>query len=187
MHTRTRCIVLVFCLFVWRKLKPFRLSSFAKWLIITSLLERLTSLKEVSIIKLGKSKLKQIYKRENLWEVVYTKINTKTFPITVNGAQITKNQLIVMRTKVMFIVVLLVKDDLFDIVTHINNPYNDWEVLNIFSQTRFTLSRWKKAHKWLSSIKELKTQLAVVGEKVEDAILIQIMLNAFSPSYESFI
>jgi hypothetical protein len=39
----------------------------------------------------------------------------------------------------------------------------------------------------LSSIKELKTQLAVVGEKVEDAILIQIMLNAFSPSYESFI
>jgi hypothetical protein len=41
--------------------------------------------------------------------------------------------------------------------------------------------------KFLKSIKELKTQIAIVGEKVEDVILIHIMLNALSPTYEGFI
>ncbi len=40
---------------------------------------------------------------------------------------------------------------------------------------------------FLKFIKELKTQLAIVGEKVEDAILIHIMLNELSPTYEGFI
>jgi len=54
------------------------------------MLKRLTSLKEISIIKLGKSKLEQST-RENIWEVVFTKINIVTFPIIVNGAQIVEN------------------------------------------------------------------------------------------------
>ncbi len=40
---------------------------------------------------------------------------------------------------------------------------------------------------FLKSIKELQTQLVIVGEKVEDAILIQIMLNALSLSYRGLI
>jgi len=90
MHIITRCVVLVLCLYVLHRLKPYKLSSFTKWLIITFMLKRLTSLKEISIIKLGKSKLEQST-RENIWEVVFTKINIVTFPIIVNGAQIVEN------------------------------------------------------------------------------------------------
>jgi hypothetical protein len=35
-----------------------------------------------------KIKAKTIYKRENLWEVIFTKVNTTTFPFIVNRAQI---------------------------------------------------------------------------------------------------
>jgi hypothetical protein len=38
-----------------------------------------------------KIKAKAIYKRENLWEVIFTKINTTTFPFTINEAQIIEN------------------------------------------------------------------------------------------------
>ncbi len=78
MHIIIKCVVLVLCLFVLHKLKPYKLSSFVKWLIITFMLKRLTSLREVSIIKLGKSKLEQ-FTRENIWEVVFTKINIVFF------------------------------------------------------------------------------------------------------------
>jgi enterochelin esterase-like enzyme len=40
---------------------------------------------------------------------------------------------------------------------------------------------------FLKSIKELQTQLVIVGEKVEYAVLIQIMLNALSLSYRGLI
>jgi hypothetical protein len=39
----------------------------------------------------------------------------------------------------------------------------------------------------LKFIKEFKTQIVAMGKKVEDVVLIQIVLNALSPSYEDFI
>jgi hypothetical protein len=106
-----------------------------------------------------------------------------------------------MKNKDMFILVLSIKDDLFDIVTKINNPHDGWEALEMMFEAR---NPTKKLHlsntlhiikmeegsqmiEFFKSIKELKTQLVVVGEKVEDVVLIQIMLNALSLSYGGII
>ncbi len=86
-------------------------------------------------------------------------------------------------------------------MTHINNPYDGWEALKMMFEAR---NPTKKLHllnmlhtlkmeegsqmiEFLKFIKKLKAQLAIVGEKVEDVVLIQIMLNALSPSYGGII
>ncbi len=98
----------------------------------------------------------------------------------------------------MVILVLSIKDDFFDIVTQINNPYDGWEALKMMFEARnptkksyllniLKMEEGSQMIEFLKFIKKLKAQLAIVGEKVEDVVLIQIMLNALSPSYGGII
>jgi hypothetical protein len=107
-----------------------------------------------------------------------------------------------MRNKTMFICVLLVKlDYLLEIVTQIDDPYDGWEALKMIFEARDLVKKLhlsNKLHtikmeegsqmtKFFKFIKELKTQFVAMGKKVEDVVLIQIMLNALLLNYKGFI
>jgi hypothetical protein len=107
-----------------------------------------------------------------------------------------------MRNKDMSIFVLSVKlYDILETMTHIDDPYDGWEALKMMFEARDLVRKLHISNKLhtikmeegsqltmlLKFIKEFKTQIVAMGKKVEDVVLIQIVLNALSPSYEDFI
>jgi len=91
--------------------------------------------------------------------------------------------------------------DLLETVTHIDDPHDGWEALKMMFEARDIVRKLRISNKLhtvkmeegsqltmlLKFIKEFKTQFIAMGKKMEDVVLIQIVLNALSPSYEDFI
>ncbi len=107
-----------------------------------------------------------------------------------------------MINKTMFLFVILVKlDDFMETMTQIDNSYDGWEALKMMFEARdlvrklhlsnnlhtIKIEEGSQMTKFFKFIKKFKTQFATMGKKVEDVVLIQIMLNAISLSYKGFI
>jgi hypothetical protein len=81
-------------------------------------------------------KMRALFRKEKLWDVVHTEVTPTIFPHMLNGTPITSIALRELKDRANYAFTLSVKDDLIDTVTEKDDPTQTWEMLRNMFQTR---------------------------------------------------
>jgi hypothetical protein len=78
-------------------------------------------------------KMRTLFIKEKLWNIVHTEISPIVFPHMLNGIPFTSTTLRELKDKANYAFTLSVSDDLIDSVTENDDPAHTWEMLrNMF-------------------------------------------------------
>jgi hypothetical protein len=80
-------------------------------------------------------KMKALFRKEKLWDVIHTEVSPTIFPHMLNGVPLTSSALKDLKDKANYAFTMLVKDDLIDTVTEKDDPAQTWAMLRNMFQT----------------------------------------------------
>jgi hypothetical protein len=81
-------------------------------------------------------KVRALFRKEKLWDVVHTEVSPTIFPHMLNGIPIISTALKELKDRANYAFTLSVKDYLIDTVTKKDDPAQTWEMLFNMFQTR---------------------------------------------------
>jgi hypothetical protein len=146
-------------------------------------------------------KLRAILRGENLWAISETVQNPVVYPATIDGEAMTEVQLRKRKATATRILTLAINDDLVDMVAAHADPALAWaalktafsagdqnKILTLMGQLQtIRLPEGGSVKDYIKKARELKNQLASMGETFSDRALTQLVLNGLPRSFESTI
>ena len=146
-------------------------------------------------------KLRAILRGENLWTITDSVQSPLAFSVTIDGEQMTEIQLRKRKAMATRILTLVVTDDIVDMAASHADPALAWaalkaafsagdqsQILTLMSQLQtIRLSDGGSIEDYIKKARELKNQLASMGETISDRALAQLVLNRLPRSFESAI
>jgi hypothetical protein len=148
-----------------------------------------------------KVKIKAIFKRESLWEIVQSKVIPESYPSNIGGSSVTERKLRVMKANAYSAIVMSVKDKLLRIIEDLDDPADQWQkladkfqsgdtsqLLMVLAQLHsMRMKEGGSVEEYIANAEELRSQMARMGENVLDTTLVQLVLNGLPRSFDNSI
>ena len=146
-------------------------------------------------------KMRAVLRGEGQWTITETEQRLQTFPVTIDGEQLTEAKLMKKKILACRLILLSVIDDLVDLVVeHIDsaiawkalkeqfNSGDQSQILTIMGQLQtLRMNEGDSIEDYVKKARELKNRLHSMGERITDQNVNQMVMNGLPRSFESII
>jgi hypothetical protein len=146
-------------------------------------------------------KMRALFCKEKLWDIVHTEVSPIVFPHMLNGIPVISTTLREIKDKANYAFTLSISDDMIDLVTENDDPAQTWQMLwsmfRIGDQSQILMLqnqifnlRYRDGmsmEEYIRSFREVQNKLASLGVPFPTGTLTQGMLNGLPSAYDSLI
>ena len=146
-------------------------------------------------------KMRAVLQGEGQWTITETEQRPQTFPVTIDGEQLTEAKLMKKKILACRLILLSVTDDLVDLVAEHIDPAIAWkalkeqfnsgdqsQILTIMGQLQtLRMNEGDSIEEYVKKTRELKNRLHSMGERITDRNVNQMVMNGLPRSFESII